>query len=198
VNVCTIVARNYLAHARVIASSFREHHPDRRFWTLILDAPESADRAHEPFRSLMAPRPASTPPNTTGWPIDNVDAGQYLLGWILILGALAWMGRSAWSALRPLPETRWSSIAPSLGLDLHAEAMSQTIPIPPAEIRELVGPTEPEAFDNPDHQLVYPYLEPAVYESVFDFGCGCGRVARQQIQQDPNRLATSGSTCTAA
>ncbi len=51
-NVCTIVARNYLVHARVIASSFREHHPDRRFWTLILDAPESADRAHEPFRSL--------------------------------------------------------------------------------------------------------------------------------------------------
>jgi len=52
VNVCTIVARNYLAHARVLASSFREHHPDGEFWTLILDAPESAHLAHEPFRSL--------------------------------------------------------------------------------------------------------------------------------------------------
>jgi SAM-dependent methyltransferase len=63
--------------------------------------------------------------------------------------------------------------------------MSAAIPIPPAEMRELVGPTEPEAFDNPDHRLVYPYIEPPAYESVFDFGCGCGRVARQLIQQDP-------------
>jgi SAM-dependent methyltransferase len=63
--------------------------------------------------------------------------------------------------------------------------MSQTIPIPPPEMRELVGPTEPEAFDNPSHGLVFPYLGPEVYTSVFDFGCGCGRVARQLILQDP-------------
>lgn len=39
---CTIVARNYLAFARVLASSFREHHPGARFVTLVVDAPPGA------------------------------------------------------------------------------------------------------------------------------------------------------------
>ena len=37
VNACTIIARNYLAHARVLAESFRTHHPDGRFTVLIVD-----------------------------------------------------------------------------------------------------------------------------------------------------------------
>ena len=56
---------------------------------------------------------------------------------------------------------------------------------PPLEMRELVGPTDVAAFDNPSGTLVYPYLPPEVYKEVFDFGCGCGRVARQLIQQRP-------------
>lgn len=40
---CTIVARNYLAQAGVLASSFLEHHPDARFVTLVIDGVE-ADR----------------------------------------------------------------------------------------------------------------------------------------------------------
>ncbi len=35
--VCTIVARNYLAHARVLVESFRSVHPDGRVVVLILD-----------------------------------------------------------------------------------------------------------------------------------------------------------------
>jgi hypothetical protein len=58
-------------------------------------------------------------------PIENVDAGQFVFGWVLILGALAWMARSAWSSLRPSPETPWQSTAPSPGLDLHAPALKQ-------------------------------------------------------------------------
>ena len=52
-NACTIVARNYLAHARVLAESFRRHHPSGCFTTLVLDArhEELATRA-EPFRVL--------------------------------------------------------------------------------------------------------------------------------------------------
>jgi SAM-dependent methyltransferase len=50
-------------------------------------------------------------------------------------------------------------------------------------MRELVGPTDPKDFDNPTGELVYPYLPPEQYEAVLDFGCGCGRVARQLIQQ---------------
>lgn len=50
-------------------------------------------------------------------------------------------------------------------------------------MRKLVGPYQPEAFDNPTGGLVYPDLEPRLYESVFDLGCGCGRVARQMMLQ---------------
>jgi SAM-dependent methyltransferase len=50
-------------------------------------------------------------------------------------------------------------------------------------MRELVGAPEPERYDNPRGELLYPYLPAVAYESVFDFGCGCGREARQLIQQ---------------
>ncbi len=64
-------------------------------------------------------------------------------------------------------------------------AAHEQIPFPPLEMRKLVGPTETAAFDNPSGMPAFPYLDVAVYESVFDFGCGCGRVARQLIQQRP-------------
>jgi SAM-dependent methyltransferase len=57
------------------------------------------------------------------------------------------------------------------------------LPVPPPEMRALVGPTDVAAFENPSGDLVFPYLDPSVYRSVFDFGCGCGRIARQLIQQ---------------
>jgi glycosyltransferase involved in cell wall biosynthesis/SAM-dependent methyltransferase/outer membrane murein-binding lipoprotein Lpp len=39
-NACTIIAKNYLAHARVLAESFYEHHPDGTFTTLVVDEVE--------------------------------------------------------------------------------------------------------------------------------------------------------------
>ena len=36
-NGCTIVSKNYLAYARVLARSFLEHHPGGRFFTLLVD-----------------------------------------------------------------------------------------------------------------------------------------------------------------
>jgi SAM-dependent methyltransferase len=59
------------------------------------------------------------------------------------------------------------------------------LPIPPLELRELVGPTDPAVFDNPGGDLVLPGLPPEAFSSVLDFGCGCGRLARQLIQQHP-------------
>jgi SAM-dependent methyltransferase len=50
-------------------------------------------------------------------------------------------------------------------------------------MRALVGPTEIAAFENPSGDHVFPYLDASAYRSVFDFGCGCGRVARQLMQQ---------------
>ena len=63
--------------------------------------------------------------------------------------------------------------------------MLDSLPIPPDEMRPLVGPTDPAAFDNPDGSLVLPGVEAERYDSVFDWGCGCGRLARQLIQQNP-------------
>ena len=53
------------------------------------------------------------------------------------------------------------------------------LPLPPLEFRHLVGPTDPEAFDDPSPRLSFDRLPPQAYASVFDFGCGCGRLARQ-------------------
>ena len=53
VNVCTIIAKNYLAYARVLAKSLREHHPASRLWTLIIDDFAGyVDPADEPFIAL--------------------------------------------------------------------------------------------------------------------------------------------------
>lgn len=53
VDVCTIIAKNYVAQARVLARSFAEHHPDGRFWTLLIDDFEGfIDPGREPFRIL--------------------------------------------------------------------------------------------------------------------------------------------------
>ena len=64
-------------------------------------------------------------------------------------------------------------------------ASLDSLPFPPLEMRRLVGPTELDVYDNPTGALVYPWLPAENYQKVFDFGCGCGRVARQLILQRP-------------
>lgn len=57
--------------------------------------------------------------------------------------------------------------------------------MPPRELRYLVGPLDDEAFDNPTGRLIFSDIPAESHETVFDFGCGCGRLARQLIQQTP-------------
>ena len=59
------------------------------------------------------------------------------------------------------------------------------MPIPPFEMRQLVGRTNEEDFDNPTGVPVFEGIDPAHYRSILDFGCGCGRLARQLTQQRP-------------
>jgi len=61
--------------------------------------------------------------------------------------------------------------------------MHTKLPFPPIEMRMLVGPTDLPSFDNPTGQLIFSDVPTENYETVFDFGCGCGRIARQLIQQ---------------
>jgi SAM-dependent methyltransferase len=58
-------------------------------------------------------------------------------------------------------------------------------PLPPEEMRALVGLTDPALFDNPNGANVLPEAGERAYGAVFDFGCGCGRHARKLIQQQP-------------
>lgn len=54
-NACTIIAKNYLAHARVLANSVAEHHPDSRFSVLIVDDLKGyIDPSSEPFEVLTS------------------------------------------------------------------------------------------------------------------------------------------------
>ena len=45
VTACTVVARNYLPAARVLARSYREHHPDHEFVIAVIDADTPAEAA---------------------------------------------------------------------------------------------------------------------------------------------------------
>jgi glycosyltransferase involved in cell wall biosynthesis len=52
-DICTIIAKNYVAQARVLASSFAEHHPEGRCWVLVIDDYEGyLDPENEPFTIL--------------------------------------------------------------------------------------------------------------------------------------------------
>ena len=49
---CTVIAKNYLAQARVLTRSFLDHHPDGSVRVLVLDDPEHEIGSGEDFRVL--------------------------------------------------------------------------------------------------------------------------------------------------
>jgi SAM-dependent methyltransferase len=65
----------------------------------------------------------------------------------------------------------------------EAPAANTDLPFPPENFRRFVGPVDTRFFDNPSGELVFPEVSADHYQTVFDFGCGCGRIARQLLQQ---------------
>lgn len=57
--------------------------------------------------------------------------------------------------------------------------------MPPLEMRQLVGQTDVAAFENSTGRPIFDFVDDNAFKAVFDFGCGCGRIARQLIQQQP-------------
>jgi hypothetical protein len=49
---CSVIAQNFLPHARVLAESLAEHHPDCAFDVLVVDAPEQPGEDGEFFRRV--------------------------------------------------------------------------------------------------------------------------------------------------
>jgi SAM-dependent methyltransferase len=75
---------------------------------------------------------------------------------------------------------------------MYNNEMSTTrvLPFPPLELRGLVSPIVDDSYyDNPTGDYVwgpldFPPLRPGeAYRNVLDFGCGCGREARQLLLQ---------------
>ena len=65
VRVCTIVARNYLSHARILARSFAAVHPGGEFTVLLIDdESRTVDGAAAPFRCLRL--------SDIGLPLDEI------------------------------------------------------------------------------------------------------------------------------
>ncbi len=62
------------------------------------------------------------------------------------------------------------------------------IPFPPLELMKSVGSDDESFFDNPTGELTFlDEIPPEKYERIFDFGCGCGRIARKLMCQKENR-----------
>ncbi|WP_334163541.1 class I SAM-dependent methyltransferase [Phenylobacterium sp.] len=72
-----------------------------------------------------------------------------------------------------------------MSVDLNAVAEP---PMPPLELRRSVGHDGTRDFENPYGDLTFGADVPiGNYASVLDFGCGCGRVARQMMLQKQAR-----------
>lgn len=93
---------------------------------------------------------------------------------------------------------RFKSMASSLVDYVQSDRKDGTTPIPgsteelafpPLQYRRIVGPTDTAPFDNPSGEPIWgnldlgPLAAGEAYRSIFDFGCGCGRNARQLLLQ---------------
>jgi SAM-dependent methyltransferase/glycosyltransferase involved in cell wall biosynthesis len=84
VNICTIIARNYVAHARVLAESFQKVHPDGTCSVLVIDDPAGyIDPAEEPFELLTIDRIGLPDPARMAAAYDVMELSTAVKPWLL-------------------------------------------------------------------------------------------------------------------
>ena len=84
VNICTIIARNYAAHARVLAKSFKQFHPDGTCSVLIVDDPSGfIDPAEEPFDVLTIDQIGLPDPERMAASYDVMELSTAVKPWLL-------------------------------------------------------------------------------------------------------------------
>ena len=83
-NVCTIVAKNYLAYARVLALSLREQHPDSELKVLVLDDIDGyVDPDAEPYRLLRPQDIACEPFEAMAASYSTIELSTAVKPWLL-------------------------------------------------------------------------------------------------------------------
>jgi SAM-dependent methyltransferase len=86
---------------------------------------------------------------------------------------------------RDQPHSVVQPFTPAQGVVEAERESGLDLPLPPIEFRHLVGPTEPHEFDAPLARRLFEELPAHLYDVVFDYGCGCGRLARQLLRTEP-------------
>lgn len=83
-NICTIIARNYVAFARVLAESFKEFHPDGNCTVLVIDDPTGfIDPAEEPFELLTIDQIGLPDPQRMAAWYDVMELSTAVKPWLL-------------------------------------------------------------------------------------------------------------------
>ena len=83
-NICTIIAKNYVSHARVLAESFRAHHPDGEVAVLVVDDFEGfIDPAEEPFEVLGLDQIGLDDPEQMAASYDVTELSTAVKPWLL-------------------------------------------------------------------------------------------------------------------
>ncbi len=134
--------------------------------------------------------------STSGWVCGE---GMEVKRWLRIFALPGLAAAAAGGFLaRRLRRGAAARAAPAEDADSTAENIEPTagdaeagggIPVPPLALRRIVGPTDPADFDNPSGEPIWgdlalgPLAAGQAYRRIFDFGCGCGRNARQLMLQ---------------
>lgn len=83
-NICTIIARNYVAHARVLAQSFKAFHPGGTCSVLVIDDPRGfLDPAEEPFELLTIDQIGLPDPERMAAYYDVMELSTAVKPWLL-------------------------------------------------------------------------------------------------------------------
>lgn len=83
-NICTIIARNYVAHARVLAESFKRIHPDGTCTVLVIDDPAGfIDPAEEQFELLTIGEIGLPSPEGMAASYDVMELSTAVKPWLL-------------------------------------------------------------------------------------------------------------------
>ncbi|HEY5943482.1 MAG TPA: methyltransferase domain-containing protein [Solirubrobacterales bacterium] len=83
-NICTIIARNYAAHARVLATSFRQIHPEGTCSVLVIDDPTGfLNPAEEPFELLTIDQIGLPDPEQMAASYDVMELSTAVKPWLL-------------------------------------------------------------------------------------------------------------------